>query len=118
GKQPYLIGLKGEEPFAFAGLWERWQGRDEAVIESFTIIVTEANELLRPIHERMPVILDPSDYDLWLEGGPEAAPKARELLRPYPAEQMAAYAVSRRVNNPRYDDPECIAPLRETGAPA
>ena len=65
----------------------------------------------------MPVILDPSDYELWLEGGPEAAPEAQELLKPYPPARMVAYPVSRRVNNPRNDDPECVAPLGEMGAP-
>ncbi len=108
GKQPYLVELASGEPFAFAGLWEHWEGGE--VIESFTIVVTEANELLRPIHERMPVILDPPDYNLWLEAGTAVARAAEDLLRPYPADRMAARPVSRRVNNPRYDDPECVAP--------
>ncbi len=108
-KQPYLVELSDGEPFAFAGLWEHWEGLGGDVIDSFTIIVTEANELLRPIHDRMPVILDPPDYDLWLEGGPAVARAAHDLLQPYPAERMVAHPVSRRVNNPRHDDPECIA---------
>ena len=108
-KQPYLVELSDGEPFAFAGLWEHWEGLGGDVIDSFTIIVTEANELLRPIHDRMPVILDPPDYDLWLEGGPAVARAAHDLLQPYPAERMVAHPVSRRVNNPWHDDPECIA---------
>ncbi len=67
-KQPFRIVLKGEALFAFAGLWERWSGGEGEVIESCTIIVTEANELLRPIHDRMPVILDPADLGAWLDG--------------------------------------------------
>ena len=109
GKQPYLVELADGDPFAFAGLWERWEGQSGEGIESFTIIVTEANEVLRPIHDRMPVIVDPPEHDLWLDGGPTVAQAAENLLRPYPAERMVAHPVSRRVNNPRYDDPTCVA---------
>ena len=107
-KQPYHIGVEGRAAFALAGLWDRWAGGEGEAIQSFTIIVTEANELIRPLHERMPVIIDPADYGLWLEGGAEAADRARALLKPYPAEAMAAYAVSARVNNPRHDDAQCL----------
>ena len=115
-KQPYRICLEENAPFAFAGVWEHWAGPDGYVLQSFTIIVTEANALLRPIHDRMPVILDPDDYGLWLEGGPEAAPQAQELLRPYPGEAMIAYPVSTRVNSPRNDDPSCIERLPKAGS--
>jgi putative SOS response-associated peptidase YedK len=108
-KQPYHIRMKDGAPFAFAGLWEHWQGGDGSVIESFTIIVTDANELVRPIHDRMPVVLDPSTYDHWLE------PKTPSdlmlaLLRPFPARAMTAIKVSTRVNSPRNDDAACIEP--------
>ena len=117
GKRPYRIGLKGGKGenlplFAFAGLWERWEKASDGVpIESCTIVTTDANELLRPIHERMPVILDPADYAKWLD---PVTPRgmAEALLKPYPAEAMVFYANSTRVNSVRYDDLECIAPER------
>ncbi len=113
-KRPYLIGIEGREAFAFAGLWERWEGAEAEAIESFTIIVTEANARVRPIHERMPVILDPADYGPWLEEGVEASTRAHALLAPYPAEAMTAHAVSTRVNSPGNDDPECLEAIAES----
>jgi putative SOS response-associated peptidase YedK len=108
-KQPYHFRMRDGEPFALAGLWEHWQGSDGSVIESFTIIVTDANELMRPIHERMPVILEPGSYAHWLE------PKTPSdlllaLLRPFPARAMTAVKVSARVNSWKNDDPACIEP--------
>jgi putative SOS response-associated peptidase YedK len=110
-KQPIYICMKDREPFAFAGLWEHWENQDGQAIESCTILTTEPNDLLKPIHNRMPVILDPKDYDLWLDPNIRDAGKVRRLLGPYPPEEMTAYPVSLRVNNPRNDDPECIEPL-------
>jgi putative SOS response-associated peptidase YedK len=107
GKQPYRITLKDGGLFALAGLWEHWAGKDET-IDSFTIVVTEANELLAPIHDRMPVILAPDEYEAWLRGEPR---DAAALLDPYPAGELTAYPVSKHVNSPRNDDPECVAPL-------
>ena len=108
GKQPYYIHMKDGSPFAFAGLWEIW--RDGEKIRSCTIITTDANELVGEIHNRMPVILSPEDYSLWL--GPDF--KEREaltsLLRPYPNDAMEAYPVSRRVNSPSNNAPNCIDP--------
>ena len=112
-KQPYRITLADGGPFAFAGLWERWQGPDGEAVDSFTIITTEANPLLRPIHDRMPVIIDPAARDMWLNIGSEVAEAAQQLLRPYPAAAMMAYPVSRRVNKPSNDDEECINPTGE-----
>lgn len=120
GKQPYHIRLEGGAAFAFAGLWERWEGREGAahrVVESFTIVVTEANALLRPIHDRMPVVLAESDYDAWLDTEGTDAEAAKALLRPFAPEEMEAYAVATRVNSPRYDDPACIEPLASAPAP-
>ncbi|MBK8986649.1 MAG: SOS response-associated peptidase [Chloroflexi bacterium] len=110
GKQPMFIHLQEERPFALAGLWEIWQGGDGSELESCTILTTTPNELMAPIHDRMPVILDPADYDDWLYPGlqPEMA---QHLLRPYPAERMAAYAVSDWVNSPAHDDPTCLRPV-------
>ncbi len=110
-KQPVYICMKDRAPFAFAGLWEHWENQDGQAIESCTILTTEPNDLLKPIHNRMPVILDPKDYDLWLDPDVRDAGKLRRLLGPYPPEDMAAYPVSLRVNNPRNDDPACIEPL-------
>ncbi len=107
GKQPFLIRLKDGEPFAFAGLWERWEGEGR-VIESCSIIVTEANERLREIHDRMPVILAPEVYDQWLKGESANVTALESLLRAYPAKLMEAYPVSRAVNSPRNDGPELI----------
>ncbi len=115
GKQPYRIALADEELFAFAGLWERWQGEGGDEIESFTIIVTQANEAVRPIHDRMPVILAPDRHDLWLEGGPDAADEAKALLKPFPTGSLSAHPVSTFVNNPKNDDERCIARLDEPG---
>jgi len=108
-KQPWFLRLKDQETMAFAGLWEHWEGTDGEVIESCTIITTEANELIRPIHQRMPVIIEKKDYDIWL-----AAPTskmAESLLRPFPSEKMLAYPVSTYVNNPQNNNPLCIKPL-------
>jgi putative SOS response-associated peptidase YedK len=101
-KQPYRITLKPEQPFSFAGLWEHWEKEDK-VVESCTIIVTDANELTKDIHGRMPVILDPEDYDRWLDGS-----DGQNLLRPYPSEKMLRYPVSRAVGNVKNTGPELI----------
>ena len=109
-KQPHLIGLPNGEPFGFAGLWEHWE-RDGSAIESCTILTTDANDLVKAIHNRMPVILHPEDYDEWLSVEVQEADRLRHLLRPFPAEAMTAYPVSTVVNNPRNEDPACVAPL-------
>lgn len=109
-KQPFLIHRQDDRPFAFAGLWERWK-RDDVEIESCTIIVTEPNDLLKPIHDRMPVILAPGDFDLWLDPTVDSLPRLESLLKPYPAEAMEAYPVSTGVNNPASDTPQCARRL-------
>jgi putative SOS response-associated peptidase YedK len=115
GKQPYRIAFEDERPFAFAGLWEHWQGADGSEIESFAIVTTEANELLRPLHPRMPVILDPEQHAPWLDPATE---DAALLLGPYAGRGLRCYPVSRHVNNVRNDDPECIRPLKAPAQPA
>ncbi len=112
-KQPFYIRMRDGLPFAFAGLWEHWEGPDGAAIESCTLITTEPSDLVRPVHDRMPVILDPKDYELWLDPSVQTPDRLQPLLRPYPSEQMVAYPVSPWVNNPAHDDPECIAPLAQ-----
>jgi len=109
-KQPYFLRLRDDRPFGFAGLWESWEGPEQAAIESCTILTTEANELVRPIHDRMPVIVAPADYERWLDPGVQGAEAVRPLLRPYPSEAMMAYPVGPRVNSPARDDPACIQP--------
>ena len=81
GKTPFLIRRDDREPFAMAGLWERWRGEDEQVIESCTIVVTDANDLLRPVHDRMPVILAPADYAGWLDSKSENKDGLLEMLK-------------------------------------
>jgi putative SOS response-associated peptidase YedK len=87
-KQPYYIRMKDDHPFAFAGLWEEW-GRDAGAIRSCTIITTDANELMAPIHDRMPVIVHPSDYGLWLDPAVSDPGRLQPLLRPYAANDEA-----------------------------
>jgi len=99
-KQPFFFRMRDECPFGFAGLWERWEGAGGQAINSCTILTTEANEVLRPVHDRMPVILHPDDYPLWLDGNERERVLLGELLRPYPAEEMIGYPVSTLVNSP------------------
>lgn len=110
GKQPYCIRTN-DDLMAFAGLWEHWQGEGGDSVESCTIIVTEANDKLRPIHDRMPVILDPVDYEVWLDPEMQDPDVLKPMLRSYPEEMVTFYPVSRKVGNPSYDNPDCIEPL-------
>ena len=110
-KQPMCIQLKNQEPFVFAGLWDAWKKPDDAEVESYTIITCEPNDLMRPIHIRMPVILRPENYDQWLDPKNEDVDELAKLLVPYAEKEMAAYPVSTLVNNPKFDDPRCIEPV-------
>jgi putative SOS response-associated peptidase YedK len=112
-KQPYYIGLKDFSIFAFAGLWERWDPEGLGPLETCTIITTEPNGLVRPMHDRMPVILRPEDYDLWLNREVESPDALTELLGPYPEDEMTAYPVSTAVNSANHETPECVAPLED-----
>lgn len=114
-RQPYAIAMKDRSPFGLAGLWENW--RDPASgewVRSFCVITTDSNALVGEIHHRMPVILAPADYERWL--GEE--PDPRELLRPFPAEPMTMWPVSTRVNSPKNDDADLLAPALEADAAA
>jgi putative SOS response-associated peptidase YedK len=108
-KQPFHIRMKGGEDFAFAGLWEHWRGENQGIL-SCSIIVTEANDVLRPIHDRMPVILDPADYAFWLNPEQRDTAALAGLLKPHPAGAMEAVPVSRRVNSPRVDEASLVDP--------
>ncbi len=113
-KQPMRVTLKSGGPFAFAGLWERFEKGPEGPVESFAIITTDAADLIAPIHDRMPVMLDETDHATWLD--PASKPeRLAALLRPFPSGGLAVYAVSSRVNAVRHDDDGCVAPLAEPG---
>jgi putative SOS response-associated peptidase YedK len=109
-KQPIFIQAQDGGLLALAGLWETWHAVDGSEIDSCTILTTTPNELMAPIHNRMPVIIEPADYDLWLDPG-DRPEDGLHLLRPYPAHKMSFYPVSTHVNSPRNDDPQCIDPL-------
>lgn len=109
-KQPVYIHGSDGKPLALAGLWETWHAPDSSPVESCTILTTEPNELVAPIHNRMPVVIEPPDYEMWLDPGPRPQ-EGLHLLRPYPSQKLAAYAVSTHVNSPANDDAQCIEPL-------
>jgi putative SOS response-associated peptidase YedK len=108
-RQPWLLRLAAAGPFAFAGLWEPPSAAPGATA-TCTILTTAPNELASRVHDRMPAILDPADYALWLDPAVELASELRPLLRPFAAAAMTSYPVSSRVNNAAFDDPACLAP--------
>jgi len=109
-RQPIRFVLKGAEPFAFAGLWDRWKAPNGQPLESFTIVTGPPNELVAPVHDRMPVILLPQHEALWLDREVTDLAVLKPLLVPYPAGAMEAHEVSSLVNNARVDEPACIEP--------
>lgn len=110
-KYPYAFALKSDEPYAFAGLWEQWKGKENETLETFTILTTDPNELMEPVHNRMPVILEPRDYDRWLDPETTDRPPV-DLLRPFAAEKMRAWRVSDRVGNVRNNDAGLLEPIK------
>ena len=112
-KQPYFIRFRDDRPFAFAGLWESWEGPDHAAIDSCTIITTTAGKLLRPIHERMPVILATDAYEVWLDTAMENMDTITSLLVPFSSKELGAYPVGTMVNKAVNDEPGCIEPLEK-----
>jgi putative SOS response-associated peptidase YedK len=110
-KQPYYIRMHDHRPFAFAGLWDHWTSPEQQTIESCAILTTDANAVLRPLHDRMPVILAAAEYSRWLDGNVQEAAELTPLLDPYPADEMIAYPVDTWVNSPSRDDPSCIEPV-------
>ena len=109
-RTPMRFTLRSGQPFAFAGLWDRWLQPDGAPLYSFTIVTTSPNSLLEPVHNRMPAILLPDDEARWLDPAATDPAALSPLLKPYPADLMKGYGVSRAVNSPVNDSPECIAP--------
>jgi len=114
-KQPYFISLNDQQLFAFAGLWDRWERSGEP-IETCTIITTDANEMLRALHDRMPVILPRENYSAWLDPANEDVEQLSSLLKPLPASQMQAWPVSTLVNAPANDLPQCTERVAELPA--
>lgn len=117
-KQPFYIQVEATQGkpglFGFAGLWEKWEGGDGSYLETCTILTTEPNEMMATIHHRMPVIIHPEDYDLWLDPSLQDGRHVQHLLRPYESEAMQLYPVSKTVNNPRNETPACIEPLADS----
>ncbi len=108
GKQPYHIRRLDGGPMAMAGLWDSWQAPDGDPISSCAIITTAANDLVRPIHDRMPVLLPPENFELWLDPAVSDTARLSELLAPAPATGLIAVPVSRRVNRADYDAPDLV----------
>ncbi len=113
-KQPFAVALGNRGPMTFAGLWECWRAPDGSDLKSFTIITTAANELLEPLHGRMPVLLPPDCWGRWLGETAAKDSELKGLLKPYPAAAMTFWPVDRRVGNVKNDSPDLFAPLTGT----
>ena len=107
-KQPYHVGMADGSLLALAGLWEFWAQEGQTPLVSCTIVVTQANALMAPIHERMPVIIAPADHARWLDPALSERAAIEAMLAPFPAERMRAYPISTRVNDVKNDGPELI----------
>ncbi|HEX8522107.1 MAG TPA: SOS response-associated peptidase [Tepidisphaeraceae bacterium] len=107
-KQPMYIRMKSGKPFAFAGLWETWNSDDGSQLKSCTIITTNPNSLIEPIHNRMPAIIRPEHHERWLDPVEKSPQKLTELLSPHPASEMEVYPISTQVNNVRNESPDLI----------
>jgi putative SOS response-associated peptidase YedK len=110
-KQPYCFEVNDGSLFAFAGLWDRWKDPNGQWIKTCSILTTTPNALTAPVHDRMPVILDPDIYDLWLDPGMKDVHAMSDMLKPYDARLMRSYPVSTRINSVVNDDPQCAAPV-------
>jgi putative SOS response-associated peptidase YedK len=113
GKQPYLIRHRDHRPFAFAGLWSTWKSPEGPVIETFTILTTDANGAIRELHNRMPVVVDRADFGTWLDPKVEDKEKLQALLKPAPDEDFELIRVSKAVNSPAHDAADCVEPVVE-----
>ncbi len=116
GKQPYCFEVNDGELFAFAGLWDGWKNAEGEWIRTCSIMATTPNAVTSAIHDRMPVILHPDYYDLWLDPGMQNVAAISQLLKPYDAQSMRCYPVSTRINSPANDDEEHSRPLELTDA--
>ena len=111
GKQPYAVALKGIGLMALAGLWDTWRSPAEERVRSFTIITTPPNELCAKLHNRMPAVLKPDAWPLWLGEQPAELAKVKALLVPYPSAEMVAWPVSARVGSVKNNDPGLVEPI-------
>lgn len=111
-KTPLAFQLKSHKPFGFAGLYDRWQSPDDETITSCSIITTDANDLIAPIHNRMPVILPADTYEIWLDSKITSPSKLLPLLKPFDSSVMESYEVSTQVNSVKYNNPDAIKPVR------
>jgi putative SOS response-associated peptidase YedK len=112
-KTPYRIGFKDDRVFALACLWREMETEQKSILPSAAIITTSPNDLMKPIHNRMPVILENDALDLWLDPSNKDVPRLRKLLAPYPDKHLTAFPISTAVNNARYDGEDIIKPLAE-----
>jgi putative SOS response-associated peptidase YedK len=113
-KQPYCFEINRGELFAFAGIWDCWKDPNGKTVQTCSVLTTTPNAVTAQIHDRMPVIVDPDAYDLWIDPGMKDTRVVSDLLRPYDAPQMGCYPVSTRINHPENDDEECSRPIEVT----
>ncbi|PCH58896.1 MAG: hypothetical protein COC14_00255 [Burkholderiaceae bacterium] len=109
-KIPHYIHMRKGEVFALAGIWDRWEGEEET-LDSFSIIVMPSNEIMKPIHERMPAIIAPAHYDLWLDQRMTEKDEIMGYLNSAPSSSLKFYPISPWVNSPQHDDERCILPV-------
>ncbi len=112
GKFPHYVTMRDGTPLAFAGIWDFWKTSEGEMLESFSILTTVANSLVAQLHDRMPVILHPTEYDLWLDRSVNNPENLKNLYRPYPAELLQEWEVSTTVNSPVHETPETIVPAQ------
>ena len=113
-KQPFAVALANRGPMTFAGLWDTWQAPDGSPLKSFAIITTRANDLLRPLHDRMPVLLASDHWPAWLGEIATTEDCLKTMMKPHPTESMAFWPVDRRVGNVRNDNPDLFEPVNDT----
>lgn len=111
GSRPHFVRRRDDGLFAFAGLWDRWEGEDGGVVLSCTVLTTDPSDAVRPLHDRMPVIVETDDYDLWLDRTVRERGPLEEVMRPYDGDRLVHHPVSRRVNSPANDGPACVEPV-------
>jgi putative SOS response-associated peptidase YedK len=109
-KQPWYFQMRDESPFVFAGLWERWNSADGVELQTCSLITTTPNDIFRPLHDRIPLILSGGTNDIWMDPAISEAPQLEPLLIPLAGEEMKATPVSSRVNSVRHEGPECLEP--------
>jgi putative SOS response-associated peptidase YedK len=112
-RRPFLIRMKNDEAFAFAGIWDRWKSPEGKIVLSVSILTTDANPLVSDVHDRMPVIVPREHYDVWLDPKFRDVKALEEILQPFPAAEMEKLAISDRVNSVKNDDPECASPAAD-----